>query len=154
MRLSHMHCQLVSMRYTHNRSTPLNECSMFVLIAMSLGSESRMFVSVSAYRAVVFDRAIGPWRLRLSVARQDAISEGMGVYDEQGLYFDIVPGSIETKLVNPQILGMTDDQVAELLTFEKRAILSVQRLQRARHQEGFRDAPGWRSRGSGARGRL
>ena len=94
-----------------------------------------MWQSIPSYRVTCLGKPAGPWRLRLTAARHDAISDGLGCYDEWGSYFDIVPGAIECREVQPQLLGLTDDQVTAMVTSERRARLSVRQRQMACRQE-------------------
>ena len=55
-----------------------------------------MLTAVRWYR-VVSAKPRGPWRDDLNQARRDAIDLGLGCFDEQGQYFDIVPGRIEAQ---------------------------------------------------------
>lgn len=116
--------------------------------------ESIMLLTIPTYRVVCFGRPAGPWRLRLTAARRDAIADGLGCYDEWGGYFDIVPGAIEEKRVSPKLLGLSDEQLAEMITSERRAKLSVRQRQSSRHQAKSPYARDLTSRARDARGRT
>lgn len=113
-----------------------------------------MYVQIPTYRVVSFGSPMGPWRLRLTAARRDAIATGLGCYDEWGSYFDIVPGGIEIKQVCPRLLGLSDEQIDEMITSERRARLSARQPQKVRRSEGFRDAPRLKSMAPDGRGRT
>lgn len=113
-----------------------------------------MFKTILTYRVVCFGKPAGPWRLRLTAARREAIAAGLGSYDEWGAYYDVVPGGIEIKEVSPRLLGLSDEQVVEMITSEKRARLSARQPQKVRHSTRFHDAQNSSNRGLGARGRI
>lgn len=56
-----------------------------------------MPVVVRWCRAMCFDKPCGPWRFGVSGARRDLVSEGLGSYDEDGLFFITVPGGIQER---------------------------------------------------------
>lgn len=97
---------------------------------------------------------MGPWRLRQSQARREAIAAGLGAFDEWGSYFDVVPGEIQTKQVMPEQIGLTQEQVQEIITSERRARLSVRSPHNAHRLTPARGAPGWKSRAQGGRDRF
>lgn len=113
-----------------------------------------MFNVILAYRVVCFGKPVGPWRLRQSQARREAIAAGLGVFDEWGSYFDVVPGEIQTKEVRPEQIGLTQDQVREIITSEQRARLSARPPHNTRRQVPIRGAQGWKSKARGAQGRF
>lgn len=113
-----------------------------------------MWSSIPTYRAVCFGVAAGPWRLRLTAARRDAIGAGLGCYDEFGSYFDIVPGDIQIKHACPKLLGLSEEQLDELFTSERRAKLSVRQLQMGRRSKETRDVRHSKNRAQGGLGRT
>lgn len=113
-----------------------------------------MWQSIPSYRVTCLGKPAGPWRLRLTAARHDAISDGLGCYDEWGSYFDIVPGAIECRQVQPHLLGLTDDQVTAMVTSERRARLSARQRQMACRQERSPDAQRLMNKARGAQGRT
>ena len=142
------------MRLSHIGSSALKYVQhLFLSGEMSGGVSRLMYLKIPSYRVVSFGSPMGPWRLRLTAARRDAIAEGLGCYDEWGRYFDMVPGSIEINHVCPRALGLSDDQIAEMITSEKRARLSARQPQKVRRSEGFPGAPSSRSMVPSARGR-
>ena len=112
-----------------------------------------MFTKINAYRVVSFGKPVGPWRLRLTQARREAVAAGLGAFDEWGSYFDVVPGEIQVKDVRPDEIGMTQEQVQELITSERRARLSVRSPHRTHHPERSRDGRGLSSKVRAERGR-
>jgi hypothetical protein len=54
-----------------------------------------MYEEIVFYRITCFGQPRGPWRLDKEQARRDAISEGLGQYDERGRYFSVVPGAMQ-----------------------------------------------------------
>ena len=54
------------------------------------------------YRAICFDRPIGPWRANRERARQDLIEHDLGSYDECGSFYATVPGDIEMLEIRAQ----------------------------------------------------
>lgn len=113
-----------------------------------------MYVEIPVFRAVCFGKPVGPWRLRMTVAREDAIAERLGTYDECGTYFDIVPGGIQCKRVCPRLLGLSDQQIDDLITSERRAKLYVRQLRMSRRPGRSRDAADLSSRALIARDRI
>lgn len=91
-----------------------------------------MWATINVYRATCFGRPAGPWRLKRSAARRDAIELGLGTYDEHGCYYDIVPGGIQARDFPPSLLGLTDQQAGEIITSETHARLSGRLPQRVR----------------------
>lgn len=47
------------------------------------------------YRVISAERLAGPWRDTKDAAREDAIALGLGSYDEEGRWYDTVPGRIQ-----------------------------------------------------------
>ena len=113
-----------------------------------------MYQRITVYRVVCFGKPMGPWRLRQSQARQEAVAAGLGAYCEWGSYFDVVPGEIQTKDIRPEDIGLTQEQVLELITSEQRARLSVRQPRRTRHQERSHGAKDLKSRARDARDRF
>ena len=58
--------------------------------------EIEMLTAVRWYR-VASAKPRGPWRDQLDDARRDAVELGLGCFDEDGQYFDVVPGHIQTQ---------------------------------------------------------
>jgi len=112
-----------------------------------------MYTKINAYRVVSFGKPVGPWRLRLAQARREAVAAGLGAFDEWGSYFDVVPGDIQIKEIRPDEIGMTQEQVQELITSERRARLSARSPHKIHRQERFRDVRGSSSRARAERGR-
>ena len=113
-----------------------------------------MINKICAYRVVSFGQPRGPWRLRLSQVRREAIGAGLGAYDEWGGYFDVVPGAIQTRDIKPEQIGLTQAQVVELITSERRAKLSGRSPHRTHRQARSRDGMDLRSRAQGERDRF
>src|SRR5687767_5291732 len=98
-----------------------------------------MINKICAYRVVSFGKPMGPWRLRLSQVRREAVGAGLGSYDEWGRYFDVVPGEIQTRDIKPEQIGLTQAQVVELITSEPRAKLSARSPHRTHRQARSHD---------------
>lgn len=49
------------------------------------------------YRAVSFNRPVGPWRNDRETARRDLIDHDLGGYDEWGHFWITVPGDLESE---------------------------------------------------------
>ena len=113
-----------------------------------------MYQRITVYRVVCFGKPMGPWRLRQSQARREAVAAGLGAYSEWGSYFDVVPGEIQTKDIRPEDIGLTQEQVLELITSERRARLSARSPHKTHRQERSRDARGSKSMVRGARDRF
>ena len=52
---------------------------------------------VTWYRAVCFEKPVGPWRRCRNKMRHDLIENGLGSYDEWGSFFVTVPGDIQIR---------------------------------------------------------
>ncbi len=49
------------------------------------------------YRAVCFDRPLGPWRRARKEAQEDLLDHGLGERTEWGSFYITVPGDIQTR---------------------------------------------------------
>jgi hypothetical protein len=56
-----------------------------------------MPVMVRWCRALCFGQPIGPWRFGYRSARLDLVTAGLGSYDEEGTFFETVPGGLEIR---------------------------------------------------------
>lgn len=87
-----------------------------------------MSIPVTWYRAMCFDRAIGPWRQACFQAIDDLIAEGLGSVDTHGRFFITVPGEIQRLTewmsvaeARPWVEERRELERARKLTFERRA---------------------------------
>lgn len=75
---------------------PRCACSVSVPTKRSDGRSSRVSSIVAYwYRATCFGTPCGPWRTTMRQVRADLQSQGLGSYDEFGVFFITVPGGID-----------------------------------------------------------
>lgn len=48
-------------------------------------------------RATCFGLPVGPWRFGRGAARRDLMAEGLGSYDEDGIFYITVPGGLDVR---------------------------------------------------------
>lgn len=54
-----------------------------------------MLTAIRWYRVTCFGKPCAPWRDDREAARQDAIEQGLGCYDDYGQWYLIVPGGMQ-----------------------------------------------------------
>jgi hypothetical protein len=74
--------------------------------------EAALYQSISFYRVVCFGKPRGPWRLSREQAQRDAVSEGLGSFDEWGAFYATVPGDIEVTTMSASIVRAAHDMVS------------------------------------------
>lgn len=73
-------------------------CSCYVRLAARANQEAKM---TRWYRAMCFNKPVGPWRTKRDEARNDLIDAGLGEYTEWGSFYITVPGDLLITYRNP-----------------------------------------------------